>query len=185
MPEATSTLPVPEAFHVRGALQALGRQTGLGIITEMISHGRAGGAAVRHEVHDGTAISRLILHGFKFFRGRGEIEIGHFDRAALDLHRDEQRFPVAGSCGLGSVHVFAGFVDFHIFHGADLDLAVVVLIGDQGRGTGVSGPAVVAGFGGLCAARAEREHHDEREHKGKGLFHVLFSFNFLFTGIAI
>ena len=178
----TIALAGAKAFHVRSTFHALGGQAGLGEVAEVVGHGRAGGAAVGHKVHNGTTVGRLIFHSFQLFLGRGKIEIGHFDRAALDLHRDEQRFPVAAGGCFRRVHVFAGFVDLDILHGSDLDLAVVVLVGDYGGRTGAAGCGVVAGLGGLCTARAKRKHHDEREHKGKDLFHVLFSFIFLFTG---
>ena len=145
-----------ERFYIAAALNALGSQAGFLVIAEMIRHGGAGGAAVRHEVMDSAAVSGLLLHGLKLFCGGGQVKIGHIDSAAFDIDGNEQRLPLAGGGGLGSVEMLACFVYFDVLNGADLDLAVVVGIGYNGRGGSVA-LGVAAGFHACAGAHGQRQ----------------------------
>ena len=109
---------------------------------------------------DGTAIGRLLLHGFQILSGGGKVNVGHVDSAALDLDGNEKRFPVAGGGGLCGVEMLACFVYFNVLNGSDLYLAVVVGVGYNGGGGGFA----LGGAGGLVGgAGAQRQRKDQRK----------------------
>lgn len=136
----------------------------------MVCHRRTRGAAVGHEVVNGSSIGGLLLHGFElFFRG-GQVEVRHIDGAAFDIDGNEQRLPVAGSGGFGGVQVFACHVDFYVLDGADLDLAVVVGVRDHGRRSGFGRFGGFGCFGFLAAvgnarAGAQGQYQNQRKQQ--------------------
>ena len=149
-----------ERLYVAAALNALCGESGFLIVAEMIRHGGAGGAAIGHEVMDGTAIGRLLLHGLQLFCGGGQVNVGHVDSAAFDVYGNKQGFPVAGGGGFGGVEMLARFVYFNVLNGSDLYLAVVVGVGYNGGGGGFA----LGGAGGLVGgAGAQRQRKDQRK----------------------
>ena len=164
-------------FNVAAALHALGGQAGFRIVTKVIGHGGAGGAAVAHEILYGAAVGGLVLHGFQLFGGGGQVEVGHVYGAAFDVKGHKQGFPLAGSGGFGGIQMLVSFVDLNVVNGTDLYLAVVVGILDNfgllAAVVGVCNGIVAVGLHARAGAYGQR--HYKHEHKSNNLLHCFSS----------
>ena len=158
-----------QSFHGGFALEAFGGQACLCVVTQSVSHGGAGGAAVGHVELDVLAVEGLLLHGSLFLGGGSQVEIQHLNSAAFDFNRVEQSFPVAGSECFGRVQVLVGFVDFHLDTGlADSDGAVVV------------GVAFDLGLLFGDAAGSQGQNHGQSQQQCNDLLHQNISPHYIF-----